>query len=123
MIWAQILWGLFLAGLLGFSFHRAWRWEHGSDADLIFKEYGRETFVFVPPTVLFWILLGFSIDAMINVELMYPVFKKLMPADETEETAPDNEFEVDENADLSNLGYAPAPPKKEQEENENETQP
>ena len=66
--------------------------------------------------LLFWILLGFSIDAMINVELMYPVFKKLMPADETEETAPDNEFEVDETADLSSLGYAPAPPKKEQEE-------
>ena len=60
MIWAQILWGLFLAGLLGFSFHRAWRWEHGAEGDVLFAEkYGKQTYVFVPPTILFWILLVF----------------------------------------------------------------
>ena len=64
MLWMKILWGMLLAGLLGFTFHRAWRWEHGSDADLIFKKYGRETFVFVPPTVLFWILLGITLLLM-----------------------------------------------------------
>ena len=66
--------------------------------------------------ILFWILLAFAINAMINVELMYPVFKKLMPEETVQETAPDNEFEVDEEADLSSLGYAPAPPKAEEEE-------
>ncbi|MBQ9300633.1 MAG: M56 family metallopeptidase [Clostridia bacterium] len=60
MIWGQILWGALLAGLLGFSFHRAWKWEHGTEAHVLFSEkYGKETYVFVPPTVLFWILLVF----------------------------------------------------------------
>ncbi len=60
MIGAQAVWGLFLAGLLGFCFHRAWRWEHGAAADLPFVEKnGKETCVLVPPTVLFWILLVF----------------------------------------------------------------
>ena len=60
MIWGQAVWGAVLAGLLGYTFRRAWRWEHGEEAHVPFGEkYGRETFVFVPPTVLFWILLGF----------------------------------------------------------------
>ena len=66
--------------------------------------------------ILFWFLLGIAINAMINVELMYPVFKKLMPEEVAEETTPDNEFVVDEEADLSSIGYAPAPPKPEAEE-------
>ena len=66
--------------------------------------------------ILFWFLLGISINAMINVELMYPVFKKLMPEETTEEATPDHEFAVDEEADLSNIGYAPAPPKPEQDD-------
>lgn len=62
MIWGQIIWGLILAGLLGFTFRRAWRWEHGEAANVLFsKKYGKETFVFVPPTVLFWILLVFLV--------------------------------------------------------------
>ncbi len=61
MIWAKLVWGLTLAGVLGWTFHRAWRWEHGAKADLIFPKYGKETFVFVLPTVLFWILLVFLV--------------------------------------------------------------
>ena len=62
MIWAKFVWGLVLAALLGITFRRAWRWEHGAEADLPFVEkYGRETYVFVPPTILFWILLLFFV--------------------------------------------------------------
>lgn len=68
--------------------------------------------------ILFWFLLLFALDAMINVELMYPIFRKLMPEEAVEETAPDHEFSVDEQADLSSLGYAPAPPKAEEEGSE-----
>ena len=58
MIWAQLIWAAVLAGVLGYTFHRAWRWEHGSDSYQIFGETrGKETFVLVPPTVLFWVLL------------------------------------------------------------------
>ena len=62
--WAQLVWAAVLAGLLGFHFRRTWRWEHGGDADLIFKKYGRETFVFIPPTTLFWILLVITLLLM-----------------------------------------------------------
>ena len=62
MIWGQIAWGVLLAGLLGFTFHRAWKWEHGVEAHVLFSQkYGKETYVFVPPTVLFWILLVFLV--------------------------------------------------------------
>ena len=64
--------------------------------------------------ILYWILLGFAVDAMINTEMMYPVFRKLMPEDSAEATTPDNQFVVDEEADLSSIGYAPAPPKAEE---------
>ncbi len=60
MIRAQIVWGLALAGLLGLTFHRSWRWEHGAEADMLFvSKYGKQTYVFVPPTLLFWILALF----------------------------------------------------------------
>ncbi len=62
MIWGQLIWGAILAGLLGCAFRRAWKWEHGAAAELLFGEKnGRETFVLVPPTVLFWILLLFLV--------------------------------------------------------------
>ncbi len=62
MIWGQIIWGLILSGLLGYAFHRAWKWEHGAEAHILFSDnYGKETFVLIPPTVLFWILLVFLI--------------------------------------------------------------
>ena len=61
MIW-QALWGLVLAGLLCYTFLRAWRWEHGEKPELLFGEkYGTETYVLVLPTVLFWILLAFLV--------------------------------------------------------------
>lgn len=59
MIWGQLIWGLVLSGVLGYTFHRAWKWEHGGEAHVLFSWYGKETFVFVPPTLLFWILLIF----------------------------------------------------------------
>ena len=62
MIWGQIAWGLLLSGALGYSFHRAWKWEHGTEAHVLFSEKnGKETFVFLPPTGLFWILLAFLV--------------------------------------------------------------
>lgn len=62
MIWGRIIWGVFLAGLVGFSFYRSWRWEHGEKAEALYvKKHGKETFVLVPPTVLFWILLVFLV--------------------------------------------------------------
>ena len=68
--------------------------------------------------ILFWLLFAFALDVLINVELMYPVIRKLMPEDTAEEAAPDSEFEVDEQADLSSIGYAPAPEKPEEEPDE-----
>lgn len=58
--------------------------------------------------ILLWILFGFSSIATINVQFLYPIIQKLLPEEEKEETAPDNAFSVDENADLSALGYGPA---------------
>lgn len=62
MIWFRIIWGLVLSSVLGYSFRRAWRWEHGIpnySRSLSGKDRGTETFVLLPPTVLFWILLVF----------------------------------------------------------------
>lgn len=63
MIWPKIIWGLVLAALLGINFRRAWKWEHGAEPLALFGESknGKETFVFVPPTILFWILLIFFV--------------------------------------------------------------
>ncbi len=62
MIWGQIVWGAFLAGILGLNFHRAWRWEHSPEKHVSFAEkYGKETFIMVPPTDFFWILLALLI--------------------------------------------------------------
>ena len=58
--------------------------------------------------ILAWILIGFSGIATVNVQLLYPVIKKLMPEDAGDEVTPDNAFSVDESADLTNLGYGPA---------------
>ncbi|MBQ6240680.1 MAG: M56 family metallopeptidase [Firmicutes bacterium] len=68
MIWARAVWGLILAGLLGYAFHRAWRWEHGAEPFVFYdaKKKGVETFVLVVPTVLFWILLVFLVLSLIH---------------------------------------------------------
>ena len=58
MIWIQALWGLVLAVLMGFTFRRVRRWERGGQSDLPSAEkHGKETYVFVPPTTMFWSLL------------------------------------------------------------------
>ncbi len=62
MIWAKIVWGVVLAGLLGFSFHRSWKLEHVNRPDGTYNEKnGIETVVLVEPTALFWILLAFFV--------------------------------------------------------------
>lgn len=53
----RVFWAMFLAGMLGFAFHRAWGWEHGkpSNKGIIFDvATGKETIVWVPPTYLIW---------------------------------------------------------------------
>ena len=56
--WAQVAWGLILASILWISFRRAWRWEQGKNPDQIVSEKnGRETYVLLPATTLFWIIL------------------------------------------------------------------
>ena len=60
-LWVQFSWAALLAGMLGLGFHRAWRWEHGASAPVLFdKPVGKETFILIPPTILFWILLLFT---------------------------------------------------------------
>ena len=63
--------------------------------------------------ILLWILFGFSGIALINVQFLYPVIQKLIPEDAKEEATPDNAFTVNEDADLSSLGYGPAVKKEE----------
>lgn len=58
--------------------------------------------------ILVWILFGFAVIALINVQLLYPVIQKLIPEEVKEEAAPDSAFTVNEDADLSSLGYGPA---------------
>ena len=59
MIWARAVWGLLLAAALCVSFLRARRWEHGGRSNLPSAEKnGTETFVFLPPTAIFWSLLA-----------------------------------------------------------------
>jgi len=62
-------------------------------------------------TLLYVILLGFAVQGFVNATMLQPVFKKLMPEEEAEERANDYAFSVDEEADLTNLGYGAAPVK------------
>ena len=58
---------------------------------------------------LYWILLGFAVQILANVYLIYPIIEKLMPEKTGDELTPDNRFNVDENADFSALGYTSIP--------------
>ena len=58
---------------------------------------------------LYWILLGFAVQILANVYLIYPIIEKLMPEKNGDELTPDNRFNVDENADFSALGYTSIP--------------
>lgn len=58
--------------------------------------------------ILLWMLFGFAVLGTINVQFLYPIIQKLLPDEAKEEAAPDNAFVIDEDADLSSLGYGPA---------------
>ncbi len=67
MIGFRIIWGVILAGVIGYNFRRAWKLEHGMPnyrTNSIGKDFGTETYVLVPPTVLFWILMLFLVMYM-----------------------------------------------------------
>ena len=65
--WAQVVWGFVLAAILWFSFRRAWRWEHGKNPNQVVSEKnGRETYIFLPATTLFWILFALVVLAVID---------------------------------------------------------
>ncbi len=64
--------------------------------------------------ILLWILFGFAGIGTINVQFLYPVIQKLMPEEEKEETTSDYQFTVNEESDLSSIGYSPAPEKTEE---------
>lgn len=56
--------------------------------------------------LLYWLMLGFAVQAYVNATMLQPVFKKLMPEETEEPQTPDHAFTVDEEADLSALGYS-----------------
>ena len=58
---------------------------------------------------LYWILVGFAVQVLANVYLVYPIIEKLMPEKTGENLTPDNRFNVDETADFSALGYTSIP--------------
>ena len=59
--------------------------------------------------ILYLLMFGFSVQVLINTQLQYPVIKELMPNDEDDKPAADSQFTVDEEADVSALGYTPLP--------------
>ena len=62
MIRRQLFWAAFLAAIVGLGFRRAWRWEHGGEVHTLDAETaGKNTHVFIVPTVLFWFLSLFFI--------------------------------------------------------------
>jgi hypothetical protein len=73
--------------------------------------------------ILVWILFGFAALATINVQFLYPVIQKLMPEEAKAEATPDNAFTVDEEADLSSLGYGPAPAQTQTQDKEDRSAP
>lgn len=58
---------------------------------------------------LLWVFMfGFSVQVLINTQLQYPVIRSLMPKDD-EEPVSDSSFTVNEDADVTELGYTPLP--------------
>ena len=49
----RAFYALLLAAGVGFAYRRAWRWEHGAENDTpLGGEYGKETLVWLPATIL-----------------------------------------------------------------------
>ena len=110
MILIRIFWAVCLAGLMGYTFHRAWKWEHGAPLPQpVFggdKPRTKETLVWINPLflpmlllVLFVMLgvtegmdgvnrfLSLSLDVMIIISIYFlllifllPVFRKYFSA-------------------------------------------
>lgn len=62
--------------------------------------------------ILWLIMFGFSVQVLINTQFTYPVIRSMMPQEDEEAETPDNRFTIDEEADVSALGYSPLPKKK-----------
>jgi|GEM_PF-43205 len=72
-------------------------------AILIIPMLNGATIVYVP---LYWLILGFAVQALINARFLHPALKRLMPAEETAQATSDMEFRVDEETPLTVLGHA-----------------
>lgn len=57
--------------------------------------------------ILYFILLGFAVQARVNVYLIYPAIKKMMPEEAISAPASDYSFSVDEDVELTVLGHGP----------------
>lgn len=101
MIVLRIFWALFLAGMVAFTFRRAWRWEHGApmpESILDDKPRTKETVVWVDasflPLVLLTILvlfaavggregmerfLALSLDVMVVISIHFVLLMLLLP--------------------------------------------
>ena len=61
--------------------------------------------------ILWVVMFGFSVQTLINTQFTYPVIRSMKPPEEEEEETPASGFTVDEEADVSSLGYTPLPKK------------
>lgn len=98
----RVFWALFLAGFVAFTFHRAWKWEHGAPMpETIFgsdKPRTKETMVWLDPSFLPWLLLlllvmlgavqgmdgverfmSLSLDVMIVISIYFLLLIFLLP--------------------------------------------
>ncbi len=77
MIWIKMLIGVILAAILGWSFHRSWRLEHGPG-----------------PRVLRWGRAGKEINAFPSLTLEFPLRPGMLPEHGTEQCAEATELDV-----------------------------
>ena len=76
MIWIKMFISAFLACLLGWSFHRAWRLEHSHRPSLETTEPDvKNTQVFIPPTFLFCILFLFLLCYLLKFGVREGLFR------------------------------------------------
>ena len=73
---------------------------------LLYATFNANNFYVYWNMILLWILFGFSATAWANTQLLYPVIQKLMPPEEKEdEITPDSAFTVDEETELTAIGF------------------